>query len=169
MNRARASAAAFAVALAVLAADQASKALIRDEIPRGERKPVLPGLDLVNVRNDGIAFGLFSGGGALIAVIALLALVAVLAFFFAHIGTALMWLPTGLLVGGALGNLVDRAREGAVTDFIDLPYWPSFNLADSAITVGVVVLLYLLEGPPARRREQAAGEVSSGASSAVKT
>ncbi|MDP9377068.1 MAG: signal peptidase II [Actinomycetota bacterium] len=169
MSRVQASAAAFAVALAVLAADQATKAWVRAEVPGGEHKPVLPGLDLVNVRNDGIAFGLFSGGGVVIVLIALVALVAVLAFFVTHIATALMWLPTGLLVGGALGNLVDRAREGAVTDFIDLPYWPAFNLADSAITVGVVLLLYLLEGPPARRREEAVRGTRAGAEPAAKS
>ena len=61
-----------------------------------------------------------------------------------------MWLPTGLLIGGAAGNLIDRAREGAVTDFVDLPLWPAFNVADAAITIGVLTLLYVLEGPPSR-------------------
>ena len=56
-----------------------------------------------------------------------------------------MWLPTGLLVGGAAGNLIDRIRLGAVTDFIKLPHWPAFNVADIAVTVGVVTLLWVLE------------------------
>jgi signal peptidase II len=64
-----------------------------------------------------------------------------------------VWLPTGLLLGGAAGNLIDRVRDGAVTDFIKLPHWPAFNVADIAITVGVLALLYVLEGPP-RRAEQ---------------
>jgi signal peptidase II len=60
-------------------------------------------------------------------------------------------LPTGLLVGGALGNLIDRLVHGAVTDFVKLPLWPAFNVADMAITFGVLALLWVLEGP--RRRD----------------
>jgi len=141
---------AAALAVAVLAADQASKALVRGSIGRTERVDVLPGLDLVNTRNTGVAFGFFSGGGAVVAGVAALALVALLAFFATHLSRPLVWLPTGLLVGGAAGNLVDRAREGAVTDFVDLPLWPAFNVADAAITIGVLALLYVLEGPPSR-------------------
>ena len=58
-----------------------------------------------------------------------------------------LWLPTGLLVGGAIGNLIDRVVHGAVTDFIKLPLWPAFNVADMAITFGVLALLWVLEGP----------------------
>ena len=141
---------AAAVAAGLLAADQASKALVRASVGRMERIDVLPGIDLVNTRNTGIAFGFLDGGGTLVAVVAALALVALLAFFATHLGRRLVWLPTGLLVGGAAGNLVDRAREGSVTDFVDLPLWPAFNLADAAITIGVLSLLYVLEGPPSR-------------------
>ena len=55
-----------------------------------------------------------------------------------------MWVVTGMIVGGALGNLVDRVRAGSVTDFIKLPAWPAFNLADSAITLGVIALIVIL-------------------------
>jgi signal peptidase II len=61
-----------------------------------------------------------------------------------------LWLACGLLVGGALGNLIDRIAHGSVTDFIKLPLWPAFNLADMSITFGVLALLYVLEGPRAR-------------------
>ena len=141
---------AAALAAAVLAADQATKALVRGSIGRTERVDVLPGLDLVNTRNSGVAFGFLSGGGTIVAVVAALALLGLLAFFATHLRRPLVWLPTGLLVGGAAGNLIDRAREGAVTDFVDLPLWPAFNLADTAITIGVLALLYVLEGPPSR-------------------
>jgi signal peptidase II len=141
---------AAALAACVLAADQATKAIVRASIGRMERVDVLPGLDLVNTRNTGVAFGFFSSGGAIVAVIAALALVALLAFFATHLARPLVWLPTGLLVGGAAGNLIDRAREGSVTDFVDLPLWPAFNIADAAITIGVLALLYVLEGPPSR-------------------
>ena len=150
MNRRTATLRAVAVAAGVLAADQATKAIVRGSIGRGERVDVLPGIDLVNTRNTGVAFGFLSGGGTLVAILAALALIALLAFFATHMDRRLVWLPTGLLVGGAAGNLIDRAREGSVTDFVDLPLWPAFNLADAAITIGVLALLYVLEGPPSR-------------------
>ena len=150
MNRGGALLRAIAVAVVVLALDQGTKALVRGSIDRGERIDVLPGVDLINTRNTGVAFGLFSGGGAIVAIVATLALVGLLAFFFTHLGRRLVWLPTGLLIGGATGNLIDRARQGYVTDFVDLPLWPAFNVADAAITIGVLSLLYVLEGPPSR-------------------
>ena len=150
MSRGGATVRAAAVAAGVLAADQIAKAVVRGSIARGERVDLVPGIDLVNTRNSGIAFGLLSGGGALVAVVAGLALLALLAFFATHLARPLVWLPTGLLLGGAAGNLVDRAVGGAVTDFVDLPWWPAFNVADVAITVGVLALLYVLEGPPSR-------------------
>jgi signal peptidase II len=136
------------VAAATVAADQAAKALVRSTIDRSDSVDLILGIDLVNVRNRGIAFGMFSGGGVLLVLFALAALAALLVFFHRHRNRPLVWLPTGLLIGGAAGNLIDRTREGAVTDFIDLPLWPAFNVADMAITFGVLTLLYVLEGPP---------------------
>lgn len=136
------------VAVGVVAADQAVKALVRATIERGEEIDLLLGIQLVNVRNRGIAFGLFSDGGFLLVLFAVAALIALLIFFARHRDRPLVWLPTGLLIGGATGNLIDRTREGAVTDWFDLPWWPAFNVADVAITFGVLTLLYVLEGPP---------------------
>jgi signal peptidase II len=136
------------LAAVTVAADQAVKALVRATIERGEEIDLILGTRLVNVRNRGIAFGLFSGGGALLVIFAVGALGALLIFFARHRERPLVWLPTGLLIGGATGNLIDRTSEGAVTDFVDLPLWPAFNLADVAITFGVLSLLYVLEGPP---------------------
>ena len=136
------------VAAATVAADQAVKALVRGSIDRTESVDLILGIQLVNVRNRGIAFGMFSGGGILLVIFAVAALAALLVFFHRHRDRPLVWLPTGLLIGGAAGNLIDRTREGAVTDFIDLPLWPAFNVADMAITFGVLTLLYVLEGPP---------------------
>jgi signal peptidase II len=150
VTRGRAIARTLAVAVAVVAADQASKAIVRGSVGRTERIDLFPGLDLVNTRNTGVAFGFFSGGGALVAILAGAALGALLAFFATHAERPLVWLPTGLLIGGAAGNLIDRAAEGSVTDFLDPPYWPAFNLADAAITIGVLTLLYVIEGPPSR-------------------
>jgi signal peptidase II len=147
---------AVAVALVVLAADQLTKAIVRGSIGRRERVDLVLGVDLVNTRNSGVAFGFFSGGGTVVAVVAALALLALLAFFATHLTRPLVWLPTGLLIGGAVGNLLDRAREGAVTDFVDVSIWPAFNLADAAITIGVLSLLYVLEGPPSRAHRRPA-------------
>jgi signal peptidase II len=150
VTRGRAIGSTAAVAAAVVAADQLSKAIVRGSVGRTERIDLFPGLDLINTRNTGVAFGFFSGGGALVALLAGLALVALLVFFVRHAERPLVWLPTGLLIGGAAGNLIDRAAEGSVTDFLDPPLWPAFNLADAAITIGVLTLLYVLEGPPSR-------------------
>ena len=139
---------AAAVAVATVAADQAVKALVRATVERGEELHLLLGVQIVNVRNRGIAFGLLAGGGLLLVLFAAAALVALVVFFAGHRDRPLVWLPTGLLIGGATGNLIDRTREGAVTDWFDLPWWPAFNLADVAITFGVLALLYVLEGPP---------------------
>jgi signal peptidase II len=133
------------VAVAVVAADQVTKALVRGSIAPGDSVRVLPGVHLVNARNPGIAFSRLANGGPLVVVIAVVALGALLAFFITHLRRRLVWLPTGLLLGGAAGNLIDRVREGAVTDFIKLPHWPAFNLADTCITIGVLVLVYVLE------------------------
>ena len=138
------------VAVATVALDQGVKALVRTTIEPGDAVDLFLGIKIANVRNNGIAFGMFSGGGVLLVLFALAALVALLVFFFRHRDRPFVWLPTGLLIGGAAGNLIDRVREGAVTDFIDFPAWPAFNVADIAITFGVLTLIYVLEGPPRR-------------------
>jgi signal peptidase II len=147
----RVTASAVAVALATVAADQIVKAIVRGSIGLGEEVGLLPGIHLVHVRNFGVAFSMFSEqGGAVPALLASAALAALLAFFVTQIRRPLVWLPTGLLVGGAAGNLIDRARQGWVTDFVKLPHWPAFNVADIAITFGVLALLYVVEVSPRR-------------------
>jgi signal peptidase II len=150
VTRAAATRRAALLALAVAAADQGAKALVRGGLEPGERIGVLPGVHLVRVSNEGVAFGLFADGGALLVAVGAIALAALLAFFGTHARRPLAWLPTGLLIGGAAGNLIDRLRIGAVTDFVKLPHWPAFNVADMAITFGVLALVYVLEGPPRR-------------------
>lgn len=153
MSRGRTSLAAAGVAAAVVGLDQLTKALVRDGLELGERQDIVAGVKLVNVRNSGIAFGLFADGGAVLVVGTAVALLALVLFFVTHTGRTLVWLPTGLLLGGAIGNVIDRAREGSVTDFVKFPHFPAFNVADMAITVGVLALLYVLEGPPSRRAD----------------
>jgi signal peptidase II len=103
----------------------------------------------VNTRNRGVAFGFFPGNHIGVTIIIGVALLALLVYFARHLTRPLVWLPTGMLVGGALGNVIDRLRDGGVTDFIKLPLgWPPFNLADTSITLGVLLFLILIE--PAR-------------------
>jgi signal peptidase II len=139
------------VALAVLAIDQLTKRAVRHGIVPGEEHRLLPGLQLVDARNHGVAFGFLPGDHLAVTIVIGLALLALLAYFARHATRPLIWLPTGMLVGGALGNIVDRIRDGSVTDFIKLPLgWPPFNLADASITLGVLLLVFVIERP---RRE----------------
>jgi signal peptidase II len=138
---------AGAVCVLVLIADQVVKRVIENDIVLGEVVNVLGPLKLTLSHNNGVAFGLAGGGGAGLVVITMVALGVVIYLFSREPGRPWMWLATGLLAGGAFGNLIDRIRLGAVTDFIKLPHWPPFNLADCCITVGVIllVLIYLRE------------------------
>ena len=143
---------AGAVLVVVLALDQVVKALVTSSLQRGEVRELVLGIELVNVRNSGVAFGRLQDAGAIVAVVIALALAALLVYFARHGARRWMWLPTGMLLGGALGNIADRLREGAVIDFVKLPHWPAFNVADSAITVGVVLLVIVMERGDAARR-----------------
>jgi signal peptidase II len=137
---------ALLVLLAVVVLDQLSKKAVRHSIVPGEERRLLPGIQLVNTRNNGVAFGLFPGSHIGVTILIGVALVALLAYFALHAGQRLIWLPTGMLLGGALGNILDRVRDGAVTDFIKLPLgWPPFNLADSSITLGILILFLLID------------------------
>lgn len=140
-------AAAAVTAGLVVAVDQATKQLAATNIARGEQVKLIPGLDLSHTRNTGVAFGALEGGGALVAVLIGLSLTLLVAYFIANRNRPWLWLPVGMLLGGALGNLADRAREGAVIDFIDPVAWPAFNVADSCIVIGVLVLLWVAERP----------------------
>jgi signal peptidase II len=134
------------VAGLVVVIDRLTKHAVVSGIAVGDVHRFLPGVQLVHVRNSGVAFNFLSGGGALVLVLTLVALGALLVYFALRPARPWLWLPVGLLVGGAVGNLIDRLGSGSVTDFIKLPLWPAFNVADMAITFGVLALLYVLEG-----------------------
>jgi signal peptidase II len=136
---------AAALAGLVVAVDQGTKAIAESALVPGERVDFVLGVELANVHNEGVAFGLFGGGSTVILGLTLVALAIIVVFLARESRLRRLWIPTGLLAGGALGNLVDRVRAGAVTDFIDPPLWPAFNLADVAIVLGVawLALLYL--------------------------
>lgn len=145
MSRGHAWRLAGAVAGSLMAVDQATKQIAIGAIDRGESVNVFFGLDLVNVRNPGVAFGALSGGGWLVTLLTLAALSFLLGYFALRARTRALWIPVGAIVGGALGNLADRARDGAVIDFIDPAFWPAFNVADIAIVVGILGLLYVAD------------------------
>lgn len=145
-------AAALITAGVVVAADQASKQIVVESIARGDAASVFPGFQVVNARNTGVAFGALEGGGWVLAILIGLSLALLLVYFALHREQPWLWLAVGLLLGGALGNLADRAREGAVIDFIDPVAWPAFNVADTCIVVGVLALLYVAEGRSRRTR-----------------
>ena len=142
-RRARAWWLVAALALVVLIADQIAKQIVEDHIVLGEEVEVLGPLKLTLSHNEGVAFGLAHGGGIVLVAISLIALAVVLWLFSRDPTRPGMWVATGLLAGGAFGNLIDRVRHGHVTDFIELPHWPPFNLADCAITCGVIILLVI--------------------------
>jgi signal peptidase II len=146
-------AAAIATAGVVVALDQATKQLVVSNIDRGRDVNVFFGLDFTNTRNTGVAFGAFQGAGLLVAIMIGISLTLLLGYFALHREMPLLWLPVGLLLGGGLGNLADRARDGAVIDFIDPVGWPAFNLADASIVIGVLMLLWVVEGRPKRPAE----------------
>jgi len=134
------------VCLGVIALDQLSKHQIEHSIAPGEEHKFLPLVQLVNTRNHGVAFGFLPGSHLGVTILISLALLALLTYFALHVEIPWIWLPTGMLLGGALGNILDRVRHGSVTDFVKLPLgWPPFNLADASITLGILILFVIVD------------------------
>ena len=130
------------VALVTVAADQITKHVVASSIQLDTAVKLIGPFSIRHVQNSGIAFGLFSSANVIVIVLTTVALGWML-IFFARSGARHPALPValGLLIGGSVSNLVDRVRLGYVTDFLDLRWWPAFNLADASIVVGVAVLL----------------------------
>jgi signal peptidase II len=131
-----------AVAIAAIIADQATKHVVSSTLSLDDSVHVVGPLSIHHVQNSGIAFGLFSSATAVVTIVTSVAIIWMIVFF-ARSGSRHPVLPAalGLLIGGSLSNLFDRVRLHHVTDFIDLKWWPAFNLADSFIVIGVVILL----------------------------
>jgi signal peptidase II len=134
-----------AVVLAAIAADQLTKLIVSSQLGFDESLHVVGPFSIHHVQNSGIAFGLFSSATAVVTGLTAIA-VAWMLFYFARSGARHPVLPValGLLIGGSTSNLIDRIRLGHVTDFLDLRYWPAFNLADSFIVIGVAILFVAL-------------------------
>jgi signal peptidase II len=148
-----------AVALAALFADQLTKHVVASQLPLDHEAKVLGPFSIHHVQNSGIAFGLFASATAAVIVLTTIA-VAWMVGYFARSGARHPLLPVavGLLIGGSVSNLADRVRLGHVTDFLDLRYWPAFNLADSFIVIGVAMLLGALVAADRRPRRRRLGE-----------
>lgn len=143
----------------VFAVDQAAKAAIEARLVPGEDVDLLGPVGLTLSHNRGVAFGLAGGAGVKLVLLTTVTLVVIGFLFSRNTGKPGMWIAVGLLAGGALGNLADRIRADAVTDFIAIGAWPAFNLADVSITLGVLLLvfLYLREAEQEGRAEPEAG------------
>ena len=121
----------------VVVLDQAAKALVERNLVPGEDVEVLGPIELTLAHNTGVAFGLAGGGGVRLVLLTAVAL-AVVGYVFSRDPTRPgLWVAAGLLAGGALGNLADRIRAGAVTDYVQIGSWPAFNLADVAVTLEI--------------------------------
>lgn len=137
------------VALLTLIADQVSKNLVLSNLDPGQSWNPIAALtrwvSITHVTNTGAAFGLFRDQGSFFTVIAVVVAAAII-LYYRQLPAGQWWLKLslGLQLGGALGNLLDRVRLGYVVDFIDFKIWPVFNLADSAIVIGVAILAYYL-------------------------
>lgn len=138
------------VALAVFALDRITKSLVNASLAYGERATVVPNVvDIVNVRNSGAAFGFAPTGTTLFLIASVVVAIGLVVYVARNPGTTLTDGVLGLVLGGTLGNGYDRIVHGTVTDFVDFHFWPVFNVADSAVTIGVVLLIagYLLRRP----------------------
>ena len=133
---------AFAIAALVFVVDRGSKALVEGSMRLGESIPLIPGfLSLTYIKNDGGAFGILGGSRLVLLVGSVVAIGVVLWILLSRSSSRLTSLGCGLILRGAAGNLLDRLATGAVTDYVHFSFWYIFNAADSAIVVGVTILL----------------------------
>jgi signal peptidase II len=164
-RRGRLDAVFFAIAAAVVALDQVTKAIVRAKLERGEAWPDKDWvLNIIHVGNSGAAFGILQGQTMFLVFTSLIGVAAIVLYYlFPPMEHGLLRVALALQLGGAAGNLIDRVRFGEVTDFINFQFWPAFNVADSCISIGVVTILWffvVMEGerflqPP---RADTAGE-----------
>ena len=135
----------FGLAIGVFFLDQLTKSVIREHLLPGQSIPEEGWFRITHVTNTGAAFGLFTNQSVFLLATTLVGLTAIVAYYvYPPVNTPFLTVSLGLQLGGAIGNLVDRLRLGHVTDFLDFRIWPVFNVADSAIVVGVCVLGFFL-------------------------
>jgi signal peptidase II len=148
-----------AIAVAALGADQLTKQVVARALALGEEVQIAGPFSIHHVHNSGIAFGLFANATSIVIALTAIAVVWMLVFF-ARSGARHPVLPValGFVLGGSLSNLLDRVRLGHVTDFLDLRYWPAFNLADTFIVVGVAILFASVAGADRRAAPRRVGD-----------
>jgi signal peptidase II len=138
----------FTVAFLVIAVDQLSKFWIRSHLALGQSLPESGFFRLTYARNTGAAFSLFYGYSDVLTIVAFIGIILLLAYVFViyrhfpFLNTRFNKISLGLILGGTIGNLLDRLNLGYVTDFIDIGPWPIFNLADSSVVIGVILFAY---------------------------
>jgi len=143
-------------AVFVVAFDQLTKWAIRVWVARVDAWPEAFPLQIVHFRNSGAAFGLLQGAGPLLAIASLAGMAAILIYLFTPgFSRPLVRAGLCLMLGGAIGNLIDRVYAGEVIDFLKVPHWPAFNVADSAITIGVLLLLWTFMTEPQQSKDGA--------------
>ena len=136
------------IGLLVVIADQLSKAWIRVNLARGQSLFDIGFFQIVNVHNTGAAFGILKDHTLALTIVAFVGIIVILLLLFvlqsrwSFLDSLLVRSAIGLIIGGTIGNLIDRLHLGYVTDFIDFKVWPAFNIADSAVTVGVIIIAY---------------------------
>ncbi len=147
-----------AIALAAVAADQLTKQIVSSALGLGEEVHIVGPFSIHHVQNSGIAFGLFSQATSIVIALTAVA-VSWMLLFFARSARRHPILPValGFVLGGSISNLLDRVRIGHVTDFLDLRFWPAFNLADTFIVVGVAILFAALAGADRRLQRRPLG------------
>jgi signal peptidase II len=148
----------LAVGVVVLIIDQLTKRLAVAAIEPGQTRTLVPPIDLVYVRNDGVAFSSFAGKPWIVGLLVAVALAALTVWFVRNRTVPYAWLAAGMLAGGAVGNVLDRIVEGAVIDFIKPPKWPAFNLADTSVVIGMGVLVLVMELEHRRTADPARGD-----------
>lgn len=136
----------LALAAVIIVGDLVTKAIIRARLDRGDAWPDPDwNVRIVHFTNTGAAFGILEGAGPLLIVASVVGVALILVYLFnPGMASPLVRAGLALMLGGAIGNLIDRAGDGKVTDFIKFPEWPAFNVADSAITIGVIILVWAL-------------------------
>ncbi len=140
----------FLAALGVVVADQLTKLGIRASLLEGQSLFEAGFFRIIHAHNTGAAFGLFQDQSFALAILAivgaslLLVYALVIRHRFSPLDNLLAWTALGLVLGGIVGNLIDRLRFGGVTDFISIGWWPAFNIADSATVVGAILFVYSL-------------------------
>lgn len=138
----------------VFVLDRVTKNLVSTQVPYGSEQPVIGNVvDITNIHNSGAAFGFAPAGASLFLIGAMVVAVGLVVYVARNPGDVWIDATLGLILGGTVGNLYDRIVFGTVTDFVNFHFWPVFNVADSAVSIGVVALTagYLLRKNPTAR------------------